>query len=109
MKGCRARAADRCAFVHSHSKSQVTSFMGFPVVCRRQVIIQTNACLFSIGPLGTNVSENLIKIQNFSFTKMHLKISSAKLGPFCPDGDELMRGPYLNSSALTDVPVILNM
>ena len=33
MKGCRARAADRCPFVHRHSKSQVTSFMGFPVVC----------------------------------------------------------------------------
>ena len=32
MKGCRARAADRCPFVHRHSKSQATSFMGFPVV-----------------------------------------------------------------------------
>ena len=33
MKGCRARAADRCPFVHRHSKSQVTSFISFPVVC----------------------------------------------------------------------------
>ena len=33
MKSCRPRAADRCPFVHRHSKSQVTSFMGFPVVC----------------------------------------------------------------------------
>ena len=33
MKGCRARAADRCPFVHRHSKSQVTPFMGFPVIC----------------------------------------------------------------------------
>ena len=32
MKGCHVRAADRCPFVHRHSKSQVTSFMGFPVV-----------------------------------------------------------------------------
>ena len=53
-------------------------------------------CLFgakvrlSIGLLGTNVSEILIKIQNFSFTKMHLKISFAKWWPFCPGGDELM-------------------
>ena len=31
MKGCRVRAADRCPFVHRHSKSQVTFFMGFPV------------------------------------------------------------------------------
>ena len=29
----------------------------------------------------------LIKIQNFSFTKM--KISSAERRPFCPGGDEL--------------------
>ena len=26
----------------------------------------------------------------FSFTKMHLKISSPKMQPFCPGGDELM-------------------
>ena len=35
MKGWRARAADRCPFVHRNSKSQVTSFMGFPVICCR--------------------------------------------------------------------------
>ena len=33
MKGYRARAADRCPFVHRYSKIQVTSFMGFQVVC----------------------------------------------------------------------------
>ena len=38
----------------------------------------TNAGLLSIGPLGTNFSEIWIKIQKFSFTKMHLKMSSAK-------------------------------
>ena len=43
----------------------------------------------SIGPLGTNFSEILIAKQNFSITKMHLKIPSAKWGPFCPGGDEL--------------------
>ena len=44
----------------------------------------TNAGLLPIGPLGTNVSEILIKIQNFPFTKMHMKISSAEWWPFCP-------------------------
>ena len=51
---------------------------------RRQAIIQANAGLLSIGPQGTNLSEILIKIQNFSFTKMYLKISSAIWRPFCP-------------------------
>ena len=50
----------------------------------RQAIISTNDGLLSIGPLGSNFSEILIKIPNFSFTKMHLKISSAKWRPFCP-------------------------
>ena len=47
------------------------------------------AGLLSFGTLGTNFSAISIKIQNFSFTKMHLKISSAKRRPFCPGGDEL--------------------
>ena len=42
-----------------------------------------------IGPLGTNFSEIWIEIQNFSFTKMPLKMSSGKWWPFCPGGDEL--------------------
>ena len=32
---------------------------------RRQAIIQTNAGLMSTGPLGTNLSEIVIKIPNF--------------------------------------------
>ena len=40
-------------------------------------------------PLETNFSEISFKIQNFLFTKMHLKISSVKLRSFCPGGDEL--------------------
>ena len=35
-----------------------------------------------IGPLGANFSEILIRIQTFSFKKMHLKLSSAKWRPF---------------------------
>ena len=47
---------------------------------RHKVITWTNACLLSIRPLETNFSENRIKIQNYSFKKMLLKMSSAKLG-----------------------------
>ena len=50
---------------------------------RRQAIIQTNAGILLIGPLGTNFSEILIGIQTFSIRKMHLKMSSAKWRPFC--------------------------
>ena len=40
-----------------------------------------------IGSLGTFSSGILIKILRFSFTKMHLKTSSAKWRPFCPVGE----------------------
>ena len=56
---------------------------------QRQAIIKTNAGLLSIGPLKTNFHEILSKIQNFSFMKMYLKISSAKWQPFCPGGGEI--------------------
>ena len=56
---------------------------------QHQTITQTYADLLSIGPLGKNFSEILIRIQNFSFMKMHLKISSAKRQPLCPGRDEL--------------------
>ena len=56
---------------------------------RRQAIIWTNAGVLSIEPLGINFNEILIKIQHFSFTKMHLKISSAKWKPFCSGRNEL--------------------
>ena len=42
-------------------------------------IIWTSPGIFLIGPLGTNVIEILIEIHTFSFKKMHLKMSSAKL------------------------------
>ena len=50
---------------------------------RRQAIIWTSAGILLIGPLRTNFSEILIGIQTFLFTKMHLKMSSAKWRPFC--------------------------
>ena len=64
-----------------------------------QAITWTKADLFSIGHLGTNFSGIRIKIQNFSFMKMHLKMPSVKWRPFCPGGDELTlkhSGPRFN-------------
>ena len=52
---------------------------------RPQAIILANAGILLIGPLGINVSENIIEIYIFSFKKMHLKISSGKWRPFCLD------------------------
>ena len=49
---------------------------------RRQAIIWTSAGILLIGLLRTNFSDILIGIQTFSFTKMHLKMSSAKWRPF---------------------------
>ena len=50
---------------------------------RHQAITWTNAGILLIEPLGANFSENLIAILTFSFTKMRLKVSSAKWRPFC--------------------------
>ena len=50
---------------------------------RRQAIIRTNAGILLIRPLGTNFSEFLVEILIFLFTKMCLKVSSAKRRPFC--------------------------
>ena len=49
---------------------------------QRQAIIRTIAGTLLIGPLGTNFSDILIRIQTFSFKKMHLKMWSAKWRPF---------------------------
>ena len=46
-----------------------------------------------IGPFGTNFSEILIKIQNFSFTKMHLKCETVAI---------LSKGRWVNSLWPTD-------
>ena len=50
---------------------------------RCHAIIWTNAGLLSIGPLLIYFSENLIKIQQFSLRKMHMKMSPAKWHPSC--------------------------
>ena len=57
---------------------------------RRQAIIWINVGILLIGPLGTNISEILSRIQTFSFKEMHLKLSSAKGRPFCLGLDVLI-------------------
>ena len=59
---------------------------------RHQAITWCNAGVFSFGPLGTNLSEILIEIYTFSFSKMRLKMSSAKLLDILSRGDKLPIG-----------------
>ena len=51
-----------------------------------------------MGPLRIKFSEIRIKIQDLSFMKMHLKMSSVKRQPFCPGEDKFMQ---LSSTAVT--------
>ena len=69
-------------------------------------IISINAGLLSREPLGTNFSKISIKIQNFSFVKMHLKISSAKWWPFCSNGDSIPRPGWVRSVVWNGVSFI---
>ena len=62
---------------------------------RRQAIIWSNAGLLSIGPLGTNFSEILIKMNNYSFKKMHFQMSSAKMVAILSRGRWVKLQPYL--------------
>ena len=73
--------AERCIHV-SPTLAIIGSDNGLSPV-RRQAIIWTNAVSLSIGPLGTNFSQIVFKIQTFSLKKMHLKMSSGKCRPFC--------------------------
>ena len=63
----------------------------------RQTITWTNAGILLIGPLGTNCSEILIKINTLSFKKMLLKMSSRKWWPSCFGLNVLMRVCWLRS------------
>ena len=58
---------------------------------RRQAIIWTIAGILLIRTLGTNFIEILGKILSFSFSKMHLKMSSAKWRLFGLGLNELRR------------------
>ena len=50
---------------------------------RRQAIIWINAEILLFGPLGTNLSENVITFFTFSLKKIHLKMSCVTWRPFC--------------------------
>ena len=50
---------------------------------QRQPIIWTIARILLIEPLETKFSENILKIQTFSFKKKHLKMLSPTLRSFC--------------------------
>ena len=71
---------------------------------QRQAITWPNAGILLIGHFGTNVSEILSGIQTFSFTKMHLKMSSAKWRPFCLGLNVLNYGSWL--IVLTHIPPV---
>ena len=58
---------------------------------RHQAIIWTNAGILLIGSLGTNLSEILFEIHTFSFTKIHLKMSSTKMAAI------LLRGSWVKT------------
>ena len=57
------------AYMRQANRASIGSDNGLSPI-RHQAINLTNAGLLSIGHLGTNFSEILIKIQNFSFTKI---------------------------------------
>ena len=59
------------------------------MTCRLVGAKSTNVWILLIGPIGTNISEILIKICTFSFKKMHLKMSSGIWQPSCLGLDEL--------------------
>ena len=60
---------------------------------RRQAIIWTNAGILLIRTLGTNFSEILGEIHSFSFSKMQLKMWSAKWRLFGHGLNELIQLP----------------
>ena len=56
---------------------------------QRQAITWTNAALLSIGLLRTNFSEIWTGMLSFSFKKIHLKMTSAKMMVILSGGNEL--------------------
>ena len=69
---------------------------------RLQAIIQSNAGILLIWPLGTNFSEMLIENDIFSFKKMHLEISSVKWRPFCLGLNVLTHWPLGDAVVIID-------
>ena len=63
-----------------------TKPLSTPKLCHCQLDLKNNFQWFFF----------FIKIQNFSYTKMHLIMSSAKWRPFCPGVDKLIHIPIFN-------------
>ena len=74
---------------------------------RRQAIISINTGVLLIGPLGTNLSEILIEIYAFSFTKMHLKTSSGKWPPSCL-GFNVLRSEFTTFQSLSEPMMLIH-
>ena len=72
-----------------------------PIRC--QAITWTNVGLLLIGLLGTNFSEIPIGILSFSFKKMHLKFTSAKMAVILSRGDELSQVAATHSEISTPI------
>ena len=70
---------------------------------RRQAIIWTNAGILLIRTLGTNFSEILGVVHSFSFSKMHLKMSSAKWRLFGIGLNELKQFLLHSSSSVSSL------
>ena len=62
----------------------------------------------AIEPLGRNFRENLIDIQNVSFTKIHLNISSAKLRSSCQGRYDRVRTPMSDCIPQSIIAVIIH-
>ena len=74
----------RVTHIYAGKLTIIVSYNGLPPG-RRQAIIWTNAGILLIRTLGIKFSEILSEIHTFSSREMHLKMSSAKLRPFCFD------------------------
>ena len=72
------KASRQCRIYASVNWVNISSCNGLAPV-RRQAITWTNTGLLLIGLLGTNFCGIRIGILSFSFKKMHLRLSSAKM------------------------------
>ena len=86
---CINSSPPSAAYVSLYWVSTGSGNNGLPPA-RHQAITWTSAGLLSIWLLGANLSEIQIRILSFSFTKMHLKLSSAKVAAI------LARGRWVN-------------
>ena len=71
--------------------------------------IWANATMLLIRPLGTKFNEISIEIHTFSFTLVHLKMSSGKWQPFCLGFDALIRKTHQQwiTGAGENAPVLI--